>query len=501
MNGNRLIRSLLNCASAGGSSFLVFLVLAMAVLFSPLSVQAQGDDPCPINPFFGGRQLYTEGIKGDRIYIVCIDLDLPFLRFETVMANDILDVNPSRDQRETVAAMVQREPHAVHEPIVAINADYFGAGHGAEGLTVVNGKRIDGPDNGDCDNRQFQDCRDNATYRASLSISRLNNVEISHKGATEVANEIVQLSRFFTSVGGGPLLIQNGEVISDPCSVPGENVTGHNCSDTQQTAIGLSKDGKTLIIVVAESRTGQQVAEILKRHGAFTALKVDGGGSSQLWFEGDLIYYDPEEGKEGRPIANALLIFREKIPRHDSFIINQSEFPVVAPGGIVNLAFELQNTGFLTWDQKLPYSIRFIGGDRLGLSNFYPLEGSVPPGAHIQWSQSFSAPTKPGTYQTIWQMTYEDINGNVEAIGPKVGYIVTVLPEGSSLDLSEIVNQLIDQARREAGETVEEFLARLEAEINRRIDEELKKITICGQPILSLVVLGLVLGKRKQKRY
>ena len=478
---------------------LAALFLATILFMFPNPVQAQGQDDCPINPFLGSHQLHTEGKPGDMVYILCVDLSSQYLRFETVMANDIQDVNPSSDQRETIASMVRREKYAVHGPIVAFNADYFGAGHGAEGLTVLNGIRIDGPDNDDCDNRNFADCRDNAIYRASFAVSRLNAVEISHKGAVEVINEIVHLSRFYTSVGGGPILSQVGEVISNPCGVEGENVTAYNCSDTQQTAVGVSEDGKTLIIVVAESKTGQEMGDILKRYGAFTAMKLDGGGSSQLWIDGDLTYHDPTEGKDGRRVANAILIFREKIPRHDSIISSQSEFPVVAPGERVNISFELRNTGFLTWEQELPYSIRFISGDRLGLSQFYPLNADVPLGASVQWSQSISAPQGPGTYQTLWQMTYEDSAGNIEEIGPKIGYIVTVLPQGSSLDLESAVQQLIAEAEREAQETLEQFMARLENEINKRIEEELKKITICGQPVFGFLILSLILSKRKRK--
>ena len=479
---------------------LASLLLIMAILSFPRSVQAQADNKCPISAASNGRELHKEGNPGDLVYVVCLDLASPYLRFETVMANDVLKVNPHPDERETVAGMTQREPYAIHQPIVAINADYFGAGHGPEGLTVVNGIRLDGPAYGDCDDPKFKDCHDNAFYRASISISRSNNIEISHKSEMEITNKLIQLSRFYTSVGGGPTLVWDGKPIADPCSISQENVTDHNCIDTQQTAVGVSKDGKTLIIVVVESRTGAEMGEILVRYGANTGMKLDGGGSSQLWFNGDLVYHDPKEGQNGRAIADALLIFQEKIPRHDSVITAQSAYPIVAPGEKVELSFELQNRGFLTWQHELPYNIRFINGEHLGLSNYYPLGADVPPGTNVKWSQSIVAPQKPGAYQTTWQLTYEDSAGHVEGIGPKIGYIVTVLPEGTPVSLKDAVRQLIDAAQQQAQESFDEFLSRLVDEINKRIEQETRKITICGQPIFGMLALALIISQRKRMR-
>jgi hypothetical protein len=89
--------------------------------------------------------------------------------------------------------------------------------------------------------------------------------------------------------------------------------------------------------------------------------------------------------------------------------------------------------------------------------------------------------------------------GNVEEIGPEIGYIVTVLPEGSPPDLVDAIRQLIDEAQREAEESLEEFLAAIEEEIERRIEEELGRIDCCGQPVFGILVLALVLSKRKRK--
>lgn len=472
---------------------LSMLGLLLTLLLWPAPLQAQNSGNCPINPFLGGRQLHTEGAPGDRVYVVCVDLTYPYLRFQTVMANDVLNVNARPDQRETVTSMAERDPYDEHWPIVAINADYFGSGHGAEGLTVVNGFRVDGPGAPSYDNDN------NEVRRASLAISRLNGIDIGHKSAADVTNETIQLSRLFNAAGGGPMLVTNGAAIPNPCSVPGENVTSYNCSDTQQTAVGVSEDGETFIIVVAESRTGEEMGNILVRYGAHTGMKFDGGGSSQLWFEDDLIYHDPSEGSEGRRVADAILIFRESIPRHDAFVLSQNEHPVVAPGEEVSLSFTVRNVGFLTWDERLPYALQHTSGERFGLDDWQPIPATIAPNSDLQWNLTFTAPTEPGAYITRWQMAYRDNADSVEAVGPEIGYIVTVLPEGSSPDLAEMIRQIIEQAQAELGEELNNFLEDIQQQIQTIIDREinnflenlLRDLTDC---LNGVALIGLGLG-------
>lgn len=480
---------------------LSLLGLLLTLLMWPAPLQAQNSGNCHINPFLGGRQLYTEGAPGDRVYVVCVDLTYPYLRFQTVMANDVLNVNARPDQRETVTSMAERDPYDEHWPIVGFNADYFGSGHGAEGLTVVNGFRVDGPGAPSYDNDN------NEVNRVSLTISRLNDVEISHKVTGDVTNEIIQLSRFYNSIGGGPTLIRDGNVIPAPCAVESENVKTSDCRDTGQTAIGVSEDGETLIVVVAESKTGEEMGQILRRYGAYDGMKLDGGGSSQLWFEDDLIYHDPNEGPQGRRVADAILIFRESISRHDAFILSQGEHPVVAPGEEVSLSFTVRNVGFLTWDERLPYALQHTNGERFGLDDWQPIPATIAPNSDLQWNLTFTAPTEPGAYITRWQMAYRDNADNVEAVGPEIGYIVTVLPEGSSPDLAEMISQIIEQAQAELGEELNNFLediqqqiqAIIDREINNFLDSLLRDLTDClnGVALIGLG-LGAVLYVRKR---
>ncbi|MCA9936138.1 MAG: phosphodiester glycosidase family protein [Anaerolineales bacterium] len=449
---------------------------AITLVKERLAVFAPPIGTCEIN-HSDGVDLHQDSQNDAPVHVVCIDLTDPYLRFETVMANDVYDVNPTGDQRETVASMVGRSPYQEHHPLVAFNADYFGADHGAEGFTVANGLRIDGPYSNDTDG--------NETERVSLSLSRLNQVELGFKSPVEVDLPILHLSRFYNSVGGGPTLINGGNLIADPCPKEGFDANDE-CRLAAQTAVGLSQDGTTLIVAVAESVNGEDMGRVLMRNGAYQGMKLDGGGSSQLWYRGDMQF------SSDRPVANALLIFREEIPRHDAVLIEQSQYPVVQPGEPITLSLTVQNMGFLNWDPSLPYELKNVSGETFGLANTQPVPAQIAPGVQVEWFFSPTAPEEPGIYASEWQMVYRPANGVEEYFGPPLAFVVTVVPKGTSPDVIDSVQQLIDQAQEEARGSLEEFLDGLERAFWARLEAELRKLI--PPEIQCLLGLSLWLG-------
>ena len=94
------------------------------------------------------------------------------------------------------------------------------------------------------------------------------------------------------AVGGGPVLVQQGEI-----KITNEEetkFTGKAINDKHpRTAMGYTADNKLIILVVqgrftglAEGATLTQEAEILKDLGCIEALNLDGGGSSCLLVNG-----------------------------------------------------------------------------------------------------------------------------------------------------------------------------------------------------------------------
>src|SRR5688572_5360686 len=108
-------------------------------------------------------------------------------------------------------------------------------------------------------------------------------------------------------VGGRPLVVENGVALDPADCAP------HFCEKHPRTAVGLTADGKTLILAVIDGRTSiaagmtsREVGDLMVEMGADIALNFDGGGSTAMWVEGDGgIVNVPSDGSE-RVVANHL---------------------------------------------------------------------------------------------------------------------------------------------------------------------------------------------------
>lgn len=121
-----------------------------------------------------------------------------------------------------------------------------------------------------------------------------------------------------TVIGGGPVLVQNGQLIDDPHSpVPNERFRRNPVS-----AVGISRDARTLLLVSVDGRqprfsvglTQPQLAAYVRWLGAYQAMEFDSGGSVTMAVRlpgrsAPVVVNSPSDGHE-RPVANALLVFR-----------------------------------------------------------------------------------------------------------------------------------------------------------------------------------------------
>lgn len=118
-----------------------------------------------------------------------------------------------------------------------------------------------------------------------------------------------------TAVGGGPVLLQNGEVKitnNEELKFAGKAIADKH----PRTAMGYTEDGKLIILVIegrnknAGGATLTQEAEILRDLGCVEALNLDGGGSSCMLVNGkETIKPSDKEGQ--RPVP-AVFIIRRK---------------------------------------------------------------------------------------------------------------------------------------------------------------------------------------------
>ncbi|HEV8285986.1 MAG TPA: phosphodiester glycosidase family protein [Chitinophagaceae bacterium] len=154
----------------------------------------------------------------------------------------------------------------------------------------------------------------------SLQKITLNYVEgkttvypIPHK--TSIKSASFNEWKMQTAVGGGPVLLQDGEIrITNNEEL---KFTGKAINDKHpRTAMGYTKDDKLIILVIqgrSESSGGaslSQEAKILKDLGCWEALNLDGGGSSCMVVNGKETIKSSDSAGQ-RPVP-AVFIIRQK---------------------------------------------------------------------------------------------------------------------------------------------------------------------------------------------
>lgn len=118
----------------------------------------------------------------------------------------------------------------------------------------------------------------------------------------------------YSAISGDRMILLKGEIAGD---LDDEELD-------PRTAIGVNRNGRYLYLIVVDGRqpfysqgaTFEELAELLREYGAFTAMSLDGGGSSTLVIEGQngspeimnspIDNYIP--GRE-RPVGNHLGIY------------------------------------------------------------------------------------------------------------------------------------------------------------------------------------------------
>lgn len=162
---------------------------------------------------------------------------------------------------------------ADNNAILAVNGDYYGAN--STGYVIRNGVVYrdtvrEGSSNGDL--AIYKDGSFKVIYEDQISAEQLVN------------DGVVNLLAF------GPALVENGEITVDT-----NTEVGQAMASNPRTAIGII-DENHYIIVVSDGRTSEseglslyQLAEVMKSYGAKTAYNLDGGGSSTLYFNGQVI--------------------------------------------------------------------------------------------------------------------------------------------------------------------------------------------------------------------
>lgn len=170
-----------------------------------------------------------------------------------------------------------------------------------------------------------------------------NSYKVGSKVELNIDMEI-DVEKVKTAVSGGTLLVKDGKVATFT-----HNITGSN----PRTAIGVSKDGKTLYLITIDGRqttsigvTQTELAEILVEKGIYTAMNLDGGGSTTMVVKelGDTdatIENSPSDGSL-RNVPNAIAIMNtEKSGKLDKLLVEADNVNV-----FVNCEKELKVKGY-----------------------------------------------------------------------------------------------------------------------------------------------------------
>lgn len=173
-----------------------------------------------------------------------------------------------RNVTDTTSSMAQES-----NAILAVNGDYYGANDA--GYVIRNGQLLRSTV------RSGKTTKDLAIY-ADGSFEIIDETQISveelvEKGAVNV-------------LAFGPVLIQNGEIV-----VSTTDEVGKAMSENPRTAIGII-DENHYIIVVSDGRTSEssglslyELAQVMQSYNVKTAYNLDGGGSSTMYFNGEII--------------------------------------------------------------------------------------------------------------------------------------------------------------------------------------------------------------------
>ena len=162
---------------------------------------------------------------------------------------------------------------AENNAILAVNGDYYGAN--SSGYVIRNGV-------------VYRDSVREDASNGDLAIYKDGSFKIIYEDQVS-ADQLVQ-DGVVNLLAFGPSLVENGEI-----SVDTNTEVGQAMSSNPRTAIGII-DESHYIIVVSDGRTSEskglslyQMAEVMKSYGVKTAYNLDGGGSSTLYFNGQVI--------------------------------------------------------------------------------------------------------------------------------------------------------------------------------------------------------------------
>ena len=490
------------------------------------TVDWRGNLICPSEHQVREGVIYCIGTdsKGQPVHVLVADLTASSLRFEYIMPKGASDghddVKECRDPnvpewggpaggcfvpgnrglfpRIRLPEAVDRAKEVRPSPAVAavINGDYGAPNgtHGPEGLVVIRRERLDGTARCDDDYNAalrpwlgLGETVDPATGRLPATIDRLQT------------DSSPASSWLYTGIGGGPWLVRDGNLYPGAANCQGDgrldwidpviNCTGNqketprpprsegygsgSCRAAPHTAAGLSQDGRWLFLVISTGTDHPDVlAEFMRnRLGAWNALKFDGGGSSQLWFDGASQFTVDPLG-ERRELSNYLALYAPsghgvELPL-EATPVERVYYRVLTGGETAEFNLQVQNSGEYSWMPEDGIELRSEPFFALSPAvESLPLKGRVPPGEIATWQ--WQAGSGSLTFRRF-QMVHKG-----RPFGTDLAVVVITLPGGMEekrQELEKKIQEIIDDWKARGDVELE----RLMKELQKLVERELQKL-------------------------
>lgn len=172
--------------------------------------------------------------------------------------------------------------------ILAINGDYATPGNGAGGYAIARNGKV---------------CNDKKAYPESVYNSYTGLLTFGHSG--KMLSELVANKEVTDTFQFGPNFLQNGKIIGDPKST----------NRAQRTFIGTNGVAGDIWLCVSDGRyndgkssglNAYQCATYLQSKGCTLGTPLDGGGSSTIYFNGQVL----NAAKNGQRSVADFLVFK-----------------------------------------------------------------------------------------------------------------------------------------------------------------------------------------------
>ena len=228
-------------------------------------------------------KLYEYNYESTAVYVADIVVSSSEY-IKTAFANDYYGKNVT-DKTSSIAQQ--------NDAVLAINGDYYGARE--SGYVIRNGV-------------VYRDTNDGKDLLCVYADGTMKIVNSGDKSAQELVSEGVWQAFSF-----GPALIENGQI-----DVAVNEEVGKAMASNPRTAVGMV-DICHYVFVVSDGRTSDskglslyQLATFMQGIGADTAYNLDGGGSSTLYFNGEVINYPTTSGRsmKERGVSDIVYIAR-----------------------------------------------------------------------------------------------------------------------------------------------------------------------------------------------